>query len=135
MSVQTHGVRGRPLLRAIAVGLAIVVPVSAGVVALDRNVDDFDTSVWMWLPVVAIVAAYVAAGVVAGRGAPHAPLLHGAVAAVGTFAGWLAVRVAVPLAQGDDLGFGLRTVLVNALLAVGFGMLGAAFTRAAERGL
>jgi len=132
---RTIAVQGRPLLGAIAVGLAIVVPISATVRVLDRNVDDFDSSVWMWLPVVAIVAAYVVAGVVAGRGAPHAPLLHGAVAAVGTFAGWLGVRVAVPLVQGDDLGFGLRTVLVNALLAIGFGLLGAAFTRHDPTGL
>jgi hypothetical protein len=116
-----------PLVRATAIGLATIVPISVVVEILDHNVDDFDSSAWMWPPVIALLAAYAMTGAVAARGARGAALTHGALAALGAFGGFLVVRVGVPVVQGDDLGFGVRNVVVNALLAIGFGMLGASF--------
>lgn len=116
-----------PLVRAIAIGLAMIVPVSVVVEVLDRTVDHFDSSAWMWPPALALLAAYAITGAVAARRAGGAALAHGALSALGAFGGFLVVRVGVPVVQGDDIGFGLRNVAANALLAVGFGMVGAAF--------
>ena len=78
----------------------------------------------MFLPFLAILAAYVWAGRVAATTAPDRPSTHACLAALGAFAGWLLVRVLVPVVQGDDLGFGPRAVLFNAMFAVAFGALG-----------
>ena len=42
----------------------------------------------------------------------------------------LLVRVAIPLVQGDDLGFGVRAVVTNAMFATVFGLLGGALEHA-----
>jgi hypothetical protein len=116
------------LLRGGAVGLAMIVPISMLVEVLERNVDDLEGSGWTVAAFVGVVVAYVVCGRVAGGLAPDAPLSHGALAALISFAGWLAVRVAIPLVQGDSLGFGLRAVITNAMFACAFGLLGGAWS-------
>jgi hypothetical protein len=116
----------RALLRGALVGLSMIVPISIAVELLERNVADLDGSLWMVLPFLLVLVAYVVCGRVAGGLAPMAPLAHGAIAALVAFLGWLVVRVAIPLVQGDDLGFGLRAVVTNAMFATVFGLLGGA---------
>ena len=116
----------RALVQGIVVGLAVIVPVSVAVEVIERNVDDLDGSAWLFIPFLAILAAYVLAGGVAAAGTPEYPLTHAGLAALGAFAGWLVVRVVVPLVLGNDLGFGVRSVVFNAMFAVAFGVLGGA---------
>jgi hypothetical protein len=116
----------RALLRGALVGLSLIVPISIVVELLERNVADLDGSAWMILPFLLVLAAYVVCGRVAAGLAPDAPLVHGAIAALISFLGWLVVRVAIPVVQGDDLGFGLRAVVTNAMFAAVFGLLGGA---------
>ena len=104
----------------------MIVPVSVAVEVLERNVDDLDGSPWLFIPFVAILAAYALAGRWAAMAAPDAPLAHAALAALGAFAGWMVVRVLVPLVQGNDLDIGPRAVVFNAMFAVAFGVLGGA---------
>jgi hypothetical protein len=82
----------------------------------------------MFIPFAAVLVAYVVAGRLAGLAEPEAPLTHGALAALVAFAGWLLVRVAVPLVQGDDLGFGAKAIVTNAMFAAAFGLLGGALS-------
>lgn len=111
--------------RGVAAGLVVVVPVSVLVELVDRTLDDFDDSPWLLVPFAAVLVAYFLAGRTAASRSRHAPVLHGIVAGLAAFAGWLAVRVAIPAAQGDEIGFGPRAVLVNALLAGTFAAFGA----------
>jgi hypothetical protein len=119
--------------RAIAIGaatgLAVIVPISILVEVLERNVDDLEGSSWLFVPFLAVLAAYLLAGRVAAQHAPDAPMTHAAIAALGAFAGWLLVRVVVPLVQGNDLGFGGRAILMNTLYAITFGILGSVVGR------
>jgi len=42
--------------------------------------------------------------------------------------GWLLVRVTIPLVLGNDLGFGGRAIVTNAMFATVFGLLGGALS-------
>ena len=118
----------RALLRGAVVGLSMIIPISILVELLDRNVDDLEGSAWMILPFIAVLAAYVVCGRIAGGLAPDAPLSHGALAALISFGGWLLVRVTIPLVLGNDLGFGGRAIVTNAMFATVFGLLGGALS-------
>jgi hypothetical protein len=111
--------------RGVAVGLAVIVPVSILVELFDRALDDFDDSPWLLVPFAAVLVAYFLAGRTAASRSRYAPVMHGIVAGLAAFTGWLAARVAIPAVQGDDIGFGPRAVLVNALLAGAFAAFGA----------
>jgi uncharacterized membrane protein len=121
-----ESVDARAVARGALSALAVIVPVSVVVEVLKREIDDFDGSGWLFVPFLFVLAAYVAGGLVAGRSAGRAPLVHGALAALAGFGGWLAVRIVVPLVRGVEFGFGLRAVFVNAMFALAFGMLGGA---------
>jgi hypothetical protein len=114
--------------RGVILGLAVIVPISVAVEVLEQNVDDLEGSGWMVLPFLAILAAYALAGHAAASAASDAPLAHGALAALAAFAGWLVVRIAVPLVAGNDIGFGTKAVVTNAMFAAAFGLLGAAMS-------
>ena len=87
----------------------------------------------MILPFIAVLAAYIVCGRIAGGLAPDAPLSHGALAALISFGGWLLVRVTIPLVLGNDLGFGGRAIVTNTMFATVFGLLGGALEHAATR--
>ena len=125
----TARVDARAVGRGALVAAVVIVPISLAAELLERGVDDLDDSPWLLLPVLAILATYVAAGAIAGSAVAHAQWLHGALAALTGFAAWLAVRLSVPALQGDDIDFGARAVAVNVVLSVAFGVLGAAFAR------
>jgi hypothetical protein len=92
------------VLRGAAVGLALVVPVTIARAVLARDVTDFSTSAWVYPLSALILLAYGLAGVVAGRAAPGAPALHGALAGLGTVALWVPVRVLVWAVRETDRG-------------------------------
>jgi len=109
--------------RGAAAGLVVIVPVSVLVELVDRVLDG-DDSPWLLVPFVAVLFAYFLAGRTAAARSPYAPVVHGIVAGLTAFAGWLGVRAAVPAVQGDGIGFGPRAVLTNALLAGAFAAFG-----------
>jgi hypothetical protein len=120
------------LRRGIVGGLVLIVPISL-IIALVNHGDRRTTyGGWSFVAFVAILYAYATAGYGAARSRPDAPLAHGMLAGLGAFIVWLLVRLAVPLARGDRLGFGVVAVMTNALFAVALGALGGLL--AARRG-
>lgn len=126
-------VRRRPaaVARGAAAGLAVIVPVSVAVEALDRG--GREGSPWLLVPFAAVLGAYFLAGRVAARRADVAPVLHGIAAGLTAFGAWLVLRTAVPAVRGEEVGFGTRAVLTNALLAGAFAALGATTGEPARR--
>ena len=126
---------GRAILRGALMGLIVIVPVAVLYALLDRAVDDFPSSAWAPLFALAIVAAYVVAGIGAGRIALGAPLSNGALAGLGALGIWLPLRVLIwalreasnHLFTGADPVFSISRLLGQAVIAVGLGALGAYF--------
>ena len=102
------GIDWRVVLRGSLVGLAIIVPVTVLRVVLDREITNFDDSGWIYPLFVLILVGYFAAGWVAGRSRPDAPLSHGALAGMGVFALWVPIRIVIWAVRGED-GRGLFT--------------------------
>jgi hypothetical protein len=97
--------------------LAVAVPVAAIGSAL---LDDGSDAVF-GLALLALIAIG-AGGWIAGREAPSAPLLHGALAALAGFAIAQGVSIALQVAGDDDVN--LAAVAFNALLAANAGLVG-----------
>jgi hypothetical protein len=120
------------ILRGAAAGLSVIVPVTIVRAILDRDVTDFNNSGWVYPLFILILAAYVVAGWVAGRGAPQAPLTHGSLAALGSVVLWIPIRIVIWLVreQGRGLVSGDRAALPPGevfgalVISVGLGMLG-----------
>ena len=129
-------IEGRAVLRGALMGLIVIVPVAVLYALLDRSIDDFQNSGWAPLFALAIVIAYLVAGVGAGRIALGAPLSNGALAGLGALGLWLPLRVLIwavrdasnHLFTGTDPVFSTSRLLGQAVLAVGLGALGAYFT-------
>jgi hypothetical protein len=94
----------RVVLRGALVGLAVIVPVTVVRVVLDREIADFDDSGWIYPLFVLILVGYWAAGWVAGRARPDAPLAHGALAGVGVLVLWIPIRVVIWAVREDERG-------------------------------
>jgi len=128
-------IQGRAILRGALLGLVVIVPVAVLYALLHRAVDDFQNSGWAPLFALSIVAAYLVAGVGAGRIALDAPLSNGALAGLGSLVLWLPLRVLIwamrdatnGLFTGTDPVFSASRLLGQAALAVGLGALGAYF--------
>jgi hypothetical protein len=122
----------RALTRGALWGLAVIAPVSIGVEVLDA-VDVLSKGPVVFIPVVAILAAFFLAGFKAARAAPASPYTHGALAGLASFTAWLTMRMATHLVLGERL-LGkeddttliiLLTVTAAALLSLSGGILGA----------
>jgi len=128
-----RALEARAVLRGVAVGLALIVPVSIVRAVVERHVNDLSSSAWIYPLSILVLVAYAAAGVAAARAARQAPVLHGAVAGLATVVAWLPVRVVIWAVreQGRGLVSGDRAALppadVLGALALGLvvGMLGA----------
>jgi hypothetical protein len=128
-------IQGRAVLRGALLGLVVIVPVAVLYALLDRAVDDFENSGWAPLFALAILIAYLVAGIGAGRIAFDAPLSNGALAGLGALLLWLPLRVIIwamrdatnGLFAGTDPVFSASRLLGQAALAVGLGALGAFF--------
>lgn len=123
--------RSAAVARGTGAGLAVIVPVSVAVEILDRG--GREGSPWLLVPFAAVLGAYFLAGRIAARRADAAPVLHGIAAGLTAFGAWLVLRVAVPVVRGDEIGFGTRAVLTNALLAGAFAAFGATTGAPARR--
>ena len=129
-------IEGRAVLRGALMGLIVIVPVAVLYALLDRQIDDFQNSGWAPLFALAIVVAYLVAGVGAGRIALAAPLSNGALAGLGALGLWLPLRVLIwamrdasnHLFTGTDPVFSASRLLGQAVLAVGLGAIGAYVT-------
>jgi hypothetical protein len=132
MEPTDDAVRWPVILRGAAAGLAVIVPVTIVRAILDRDVTDFNSSGWVYPLFLLILAAYVLAGWVAGRGAPQAPLTHGSLAALGSVVLWIPIRVVIwavreqgrGLVAGDRAALPPGQVFGALVISVGLGMLG-----------
>jgi hypothetical protein len=130
------------ILRGAVSGLALIVPVTIVRAILDRDVNDLDHSGWMVPLVCLILVAYGLAGWVAGRGAPKAPLTHGALAGLGSVVLWIPIRIVIWAVreQGRGLVAGSRAALPPGqlfgalVLGAGLGMLGGVIGARGRRG-
>jgi hypothetical protein len=122
----------RALTRGALWGLAVIAPVSIGVEVLDA-VDVLAKGVVVFIPALAILAAFFLAGFQAGRAARTSPYTHGALAGLASFTAWLTLRMATHLVLGERL-LGkeddttltvILTVATVALLSMSGGILGA----------
>jgi hypothetical protein len=129
------------ILRGALAGLSLIVPVTIARALLDQDVTNSNQSGWVYPLFVLILAAYVLAGWVAGRGAPLAPLTHGALAGLGSVVLWIPIRVVIWLVreQGRGLVSGDRAALPPGqvfgalVISVGLGMLGGILGARARR--
>jgi hypothetical protein len=111
--------------RAALSGLVLIIPIVVITEILDATIDNFGSSHWLVLPFILILFAYAAAGYAGARLEPTAPFTHGMLAAIGSFAAWLVIRVLARVVRGANIGFGLQAVFANALFAAGLGLFGA----------
>ena len=78
---------------------------------------------WVYLTLLAIVAAYLLGGAVAGRLATDAPMINGATATLIAFAVVQSIAAVFRIAGGD--GINPLALTFNALLAAAIGTVGA----------
>jgi hypothetical protein len=132
----------RAVMRGALLGLLVLVAASVVEALLDRNVDSFRDSGWIYPLFVVILFGYALGGWQAGRLAPGAGLSNGALAGMGAFLLWIPVRIVIWLIRDEDRGLftghspALRPgqlfghLLIGAALGMLGGWLGA---RAASR--
>jgi hypothetical protein len=122
----------RALTRGAFWGLAIIAPVSIGVEVLDA-VDVLSQGPVVFIPFLAIVAAFFLAGFQAARAARTSHYTHGALAGLAAFTAWLTLRMATHLVlgerllgkEGDTTLTVVLTVATVALLSMSGGIVGA----------
>jgi hypothetical protein len=122
----------RALTRGALWGLAVIAPVSIGVEILDA-VDVLSKGPVVFIPTLAILAAFFLAGFQAARAAQTSPYTHGALAALASFTAWLTLRMATHLVlgerllgkEGDTTVTVVLTVATVTLLSMSGGILGA----------
>lgn len=122
----------RAVWRGALAGLLVIVPLTALRAIVDQQVDHFDRSGWVPLFAIALFAAYVVAGVVAGRRAPDSPLSNGLFAGVGALVLWIPLRVLIWLVRGESQGlltgsdpvFTAGQLFGSVLFAAVFGLIG-----------
>ncbi len=99
---------------------------------VDHEVEHFDSSGWVPLFAIALFAAYVVAGLVAGRRAAGSPLSNGLLAGVGALVLWIPLRLIIWTARGEAQGlftgpdpvFTAGQLFGSILFAAVFGLVG-----------
>jgi hypothetical protein len=133
----------RAVVRGALLGLLVLVAASVVEAILDRNIDSFRDSGWIYPLFVAILVGYGLGGWQAGRLVPDAALSNGALAGVGAFVLWVPVRIAIWLVRDENRGLfsghspALRPgqIFGHLLIAAALGMFGGYLgSRAALRG-
>ncbi len=122
----------RAVFRGALLGLLVLVAASVVEALLDRNIDSFRDSGWIYPLFVAILVGYTLGGWQAGRLVPDRALANGALAGMGAFVLWVPLRVAIWLVRDEDRGLfsghspALRPgqILGHLVIAAGLGMLG-----------
>jgi hypothetical protein len=122
----------RAVWRGALLGLLVLVAASVVEAILDRNIDTFSDSGWIYPLFVAILVGYVLGGWQAGRLGPASPLTNGTLAGLGAFVLWVPVRIGIWLVRDEDRGLftghspALRPgqLLGHLVIAAGLGLLG-----------
>jgi hypothetical protein len=110
----------------------VLVAASVVEAILDRNIDTFRDSGWIYPLFLAILFGYALGGWQAGRLAPDAALTNGLLAGIGAFALWIPVRIAIWLVRDEHRGLftghspALRPgqILGHLVIAAALGMIG-----------
>ncbi len=132
----------RAVSRGALLGLCVLVVASVVEAILDRNVDSFKDSGWIYPLFIAILFGYGLGGWQAGRTAPEGALTNGTLAGLGAFVLWIPVRIGIWLVRDEHKGLftghspALRPgqLFGQVVIAAGLGMLGGFFgARAAAR--
>jgi hypothetical protein len=122
----------RAVWRGAVAGLFFLVLASIVEAILDRNIDSFSDSGWIYPLFVVILFGYTVAGFGAGRQVPHAALSNGLLAGIGAFVLWIPVRIVIWLLRDENRGLftghspALRPgqIFGHLVIAAGLGMLG-----------
>ena len=111
----------RSILTGAAVTIALAVPPAVIGLLLAED-DTMEGSSWVPLLFTWIVVAFFVGGLVAARAQPHAPLAHGAVAALAAYLLVQGVGVVRHLGAGEDVSW--LSIPFSALLASSTGTIG-----------
>jgi hypothetical protein len=122
----------RAVGRGALLGLLVLVAASVVEALLDRNIDTFRDSGWIYPLFVAILFGYALGGWQAGRLVPDAALTNGLLAGIGAFVLWIPVRIVIWLVRDENRGLfsghspALRPgqILGHLVIAAALGMLG-----------
>ena len=125
-------VDGRAVFRGALLGLAVLVGASVVEAILDRNIDAFRDSGWIYPLFVVILVGYGLGGWQAGRLAPDGGLTNGTLAGLGAFVLWIPVRILIWVARDEHRGLvsghspALRPgqIVGHLVIAAALGMLG-----------
>jgi hypothetical protein len=125
-------VEWRAVFRGALLGLLVLVATSVVEAILDRNIDTFRDSGWIYPLFLAILFGYALGGWQAGRLAADAALTNGLLAGIGAFALWVPVRIAIWLVRDEHRGLftghspALRPgqILGHLVIAAALGMIG-----------
>ncbi len=120
------------VFRGATAGLCFLVLASVLEAILDRNIDSFRDSGWIYPLFVLILFGYTLGGFGAGRLVPRAGLTNGALAGVGAFVLWIPVRVVIWLLRDEHRALftghspALRPgqLFGHLVIAAGLGMFG-----------
>jgi hypothetical protein len=94
----------RAVGRGALLGLLVLVAASVLEAILDRSIDTFRDSGWIYPLFVAILAGYALGGWQAGRLAPGGALTNGLLAGIGAFVLWIPVRIVIWLVRDENRG-------------------------------
>lgn len=92
------------VLRGALLGLCVLIAASVLEAILDRNIDRFQDSGWIYPLFVAILFGYALGGWQAGRTAPDGALTNGTLAGLGAFVLWVPVRIGIWLIRDEHKG-------------------------------
>ena len=92
------------VFRGATAGLFFLVLASVAEAILDRNIDSFRDSGWIYPLFILILFGYTLGGFGAGRLAPQAALSNGLLAGVGAFVLWIPVRIVIWLLRDEHRG-------------------------------
>jgi hypothetical protein len=122
----------RGVFRGALFGLCALIAVSVLEAILDRNIDHFQDTGWIYPLFLAVLFGYALGGWQAGRTAPDGPLTNGTLAGIGAFVLWVPVRIGIWLVRDEHKGLftghspALRPgqLFGHLLIAAALGMLG-----------
>lgn len=94
----------RAVFRGATAGLFFLVLASVLEAILDRNIDSFSDSGWIYPLFLLILFGYTLGGFGAGRLVPQAALSNGLLAGVGAFVLWIPIRIVIWLVRDENRG-------------------------------
>jgi len=120
------------VFRGATAGLVFLILASIIEAILDRNIDSFNDSGWIYPLFILILFGYMLGGFGAGRLAPQAALSNGLLAGLGAFLLWIPVRIVIWLVRDENRALftghspALRPgqIFGHLVIAAGVGMFG-----------